>query len=78
MQGVGFRWFVLETARRLGVSGWVRNLPGGEVEAEAQAEAGTLAEFLREVRTAHPYARVEDVQARELAPLKEPEEFEIR
>ena len=32
VQGVGFRWFVREEARRLGLSGWVMNLPGGEVD----------------------------------------------
>jgi len=32
VQGVGFRYFVGSQAKRLGLSGWVRNLPTGEVE----------------------------------------------
>ena len=42
VQGVGFRWFVREEARRLGLSGWVTNLPSGEVEVWAGGEASSL------------------------------------
>lgn len=46
VQGVGFRWFVRERARRLGLAGWVRNLPDGSVEVAADGDAGQL-ELLR-------------------------------
>jgi len=49
VQGVGFRWFVREEARRLGLSGWVTNLPDGEVEVRAGGEGSSL-ERLRPVR----------------------------
>ncbi len=34
VQGVGFRWWLQETAIRRNLDGWVRNLPDGSVEVE--------------------------------------------
>lgn len=45
VQGVGFRYFTMDQARRLGLSGWVRNLPDGSVEAEAEGPREDLLVF---------------------------------
>jgi acylphosphatase len=42
---VGFRYFTQRTAARLGLAGWVRNLPDGRVESEAQGSREVLISF---------------------------------
>ena len=53
VQGVGFRWFVRERARRLGLSGWVRNLPDGSVEVAASGDSQEV-QMLREALAKGP------------------------
>lgn len=48
VQGVGFRWFVRETARDLGLAGWVRNERDGSVEVAAEGETTDI-ESLRAI-----------------------------
>lgn len=38
VQGVGFRYATIRMAERLGLTGWVRNLPDGRVEVEAHGD----------------------------------------
>ncbi len=47
VQGVFFRREVTDLARRLGISGWVKNLQDGRVEALAEGERGRLDELIR-------------------------------
>jgi len=49
VQGVGFRFTVIETARGMNVTGWVKNLDDGRVELIAEAEEDTLKAFLERV-----------------------------
>jgi acylphosphatase len=58
VQGVGFRFFARATAAREGLHGWVRNLPDGRVEIEAEGEAEALERFERAIRQGPPGARV--------------------
>lgn len=50
VQGVGYRFFARRSAARLGVSGWVRNLPNGQVEVQGQGSPEELESFEVELR----------------------------
>jgi acylphosphatase len=62
VQGVGFRYSACHEARRLGLSGWVRNTPEGDVELWAEGSGEKLNTLLRWLRRGPPGARVESVQ----------------
>ena len=62
VQGVGFRWFVRETARRLDLAGWVLNRPDGAVEVAAEGSAVQLAALRSAVAEGPPGARVDAVE----------------
>lgn len=63
VQGVGFRWFVREHARRLGLAGWVRNEPDGAVLLEVEGAAELVGELQAAVQCGPAGARVDLVQA---------------
>jgi len=68
VQGVGFRWFTEEAALREGLSGFVRNLPDGSVEAEAEGDAEALLRFERALRQGPRGARVDGVDVAAITP----------
>ncbi len=76
VQGVGFRWNAVRLARPLGLTGWVRNLPDGRVELEAQGEEETIDRFLARL-CAMPYADVEHIEARSVPTVRE-RDFDAR
>jgi acylphosphatase len=61
VQGVGFRYFTQDTARREGLSGLVRNLPDGRVEAVAEGDGESLDRFEAALRRGPSHARVDSV-----------------
>ena len=77
VQGVCFRMYTQEQARRLGVVGWVRNLPDGDVEVLAEAEEDSLTAFLEWCRQGPSYAHVTRVQEQFSEPTGEFSEFRI-
>ena len=50
VQGVGFRYTAQDSAKGLGVSGWVKNLGDGRVEITAEAEEKVLKDFLEGIK----------------------------
>jgi acylphosphatase len=61
VQGVGYRYFARQIALGLGVRGWVRNLPNGDVEAHAEAESNVLDRFRAELERGPSFSRVSEV-----------------
>lgn len=62
VQGVSFRWYTQRMAQRLGLSGWVRNLWDGRVEAIFEGSEKVVREAVAWCHHGEPPARVDDVQ----------------
>lgn len=78
VQGVGFRYFTERSTHSLRISGFVRNLPDGRVEAEVQGEEGEVEKFLENVRIGPHGSRVDEVNTSVLSVQPEEDGFEIR
>ena len=78
VQGVGFRYFVLEAAQVEGVHGWVRNRPDGSVEVSAEGDAEAIERLERRIRRGPPAARIDDVQVDDDVPSGRVTGFQVR
>jgi acylphosphatase len=61
VQGVGYRAFTVDTARSMGLGGWVRNRPDGSVEALLEGEEQQVEHAINACRTGPPRACVEHI-----------------
>lgn len=79
VQGVFFRSHTAREARRLGLTGWVRNMEDGSVEAIFEGEEYSVERMISWCRRGPPAARVEKIEVkRENADEREFVDFEIR
>lgn len=78
VQGVGYRAALLEQARALGLTGWVRNRADGTVEAVVRGEQAAVDAVLAWAGRGPPLARVSDVQVSPAAEELLPARFELR
>ena len=65
VQGVGYRWFVRQTATARGLAGAATNLPDGRVEVVLEGPADDVAAVLAEVTGPRAPGSVSDVQQRD-------------
>ena len=71
VQGVFFRASCAERADDLGLGGWIRNVPGGDVEAVFEGTESAVAQMVSWCREGPPLARVERVDVADEAPVGE-------
>ena len=78
VQGVNFRSNTVAQARRLGLKGWVRNLPDGSVEVLAEGQRSGLDQLLQFLHHGPVGARVSDVQPDWRPATRSFDQFEVR
>ena len=62
VQGVGYRYFAVQQAFRLGLRGYAKNLPGGAVEVVAEGDEEALERFTSSLKVGSRGAEVKDIQ----------------
>ena len=77
VQGVAFRWETRRAATRRGVTGWVRNLPDGRVEAVVEGPRERVGDLVDWCRKGPPVARVDSLDIQWEDYQGEFEDFEI-
>ena len=71
VQGVGFRYQATYAAKRVGLTGWVENLPDGSVEMEVQGTPAGIGMLLTHMRSGH-WIRIDHMDIEEI-PVKDGE-----
>jgi len=78
VQGVFYRAFTRDIATHIGLSGWVRNLSDGSVEALLEGQKDGIEMAIAHFRLGPPGARVDDVNVRWEEYLGDLKGFQIR
>ncbi|MGA1845840.1 acylphosphatase [Deferribacter abyssi] len=77
VQGVGYRAFIYDKALYLGLKGFVRNLPDGTVEIEAEGDEISIYRLLDSAKKGSPLANVTNVDYKIYDDLRGYTKFEI-
>ncbi len=78
VQGVFFRAFTRDVANRLGLKGWVKNLPGGSVEAMFEGDKEEIEQAIKQCSLGPPGSRVDDVEVEWIEYQGELKDFQVK
>lgn len=78
VQGVGFRYFVRQEARALGITGWVMNLKDGTVTMEAQSSPQVLEELIERLKKGNGFSKVVQLKSYDVAVVEGENKFGIK
>ena len=77
VQGVGFRMFILNEAKKIGVKGYVKNNPDGTVEIIAQGTSEQLEMIIDAAKKGPLYSRVDKINIDDIDLSETYDEFYI-
>ena len=78
VQGVGLRFFTMENASKLGLTGWVKNMADGTVHLEVQGKDSVITEFVNIIKKGNFIINVETFDAEEMPVVEEEKAFIIK
>jgi acylphosphatase len=78
VQGVGYRYFIEDSALLLGVKGFVRNTPDNKVEIVCQGDEKSLEQFFASVKKGPAFARVDEIIKDKISASGNYSSFEIK
>lgn len=78
VQGVGFRYFVVRQAKRLGIKGYTQNLFTGEVLTEVEGNEGLIHELIKELKVGPSHAHVKTCNVEWSEYIGEFKTFDVR
>ena len=77
VQGVNFRYTSSNIARKLGLTGWVRNEYDGSVEMEAQGTSELINQLIDEMKNVSPYIAIDNIEQNVIPTKQDETEFII-
>jgi len=78
VQGVGFRYFIVRLAQKLGLHGYTKNLFNGEVFTVVEGERAMIEELFNQIKIGPPHGDVKNAFIKWSEPKNEFTKFEIR
>lgn len=77
VQGVGFRWTLVQLTHKYNLTGYCRNMINGNVEAEIQGNEANLEAFIKEVLENRYYIRIDDYSIKSINIVENESNFSV-